>query len=265
MAKICKSCGNYYSGEYCDKCGYGKPMGIPESVKKYRKAAKRKPERMQTSEDKKLYAKWAKEERSEEIEKKQDPKARQHFLIVVIIAAVIVVFLALYRSGAIFSNTKEEVVEQYFNAIARADYDKFVKCFPTEIKRDYDSDRLDSGLSKEDYMKALYQDFTDSYGEGYSIHLEYGNVTELETDDYDMEGYREQYGSAPRLNEVCEMVVNVEFRGLKGSEEAKLYIYVGRTGGYWHIFGMTEDIGTQNEDGTPNEGELPPVVHEEED
>lgn len=264
MAKICKSCGNYYSGDYCDKCGYGKPTGIPESVKKYRKAAKRKPERMQTAEDKKLYAKWAKEERAQAAEKNVDPKARQHFLIVVIIAAVIVVFLALYRSGAILSNTKEEVVEQYFNSIAQGDYDKFVKCFPTEIRRDYDSDRHDSGLSKEDYMKALYQDFTDAYGAGYSISLQFGNVTELEVGDYDMEGYKAQYGSAPRLNEVCEMVVNVEFRGLNGSEDAKLYIYVGRTGGYWHIFGMTEDMGTQNEDGTPNEGELPPVINEEE-
>ena len=55
MGKTCKSCGHYYSGEYCDKCGYGKPAKVAESVKKYRKAARKKPLRMQTEEDKKLF------------------------------------------------------------------------------------------------------------------------------------------------------------------------------------------------------------------
>ena len=25
MSKLCKSCGNYYEGDHCDKCGYGDP------------------------------------------------------------------------------------------------------------------------------------------------------------------------------------------------------------------------------------------------
>ncbi|MBQ8966295.1 hypothetical protein [Ruminococcus sp.] len=265
MGKVCKSCGHYYSGDYCDKCGYGKPEKVSAAAKKYRRAAKRKPERMQTEEDKKLYAKWAKEEKAEAAERRKDPKARQHFLIVVALATAIVVFIALYQSGAIFSNTREEVVEQYFNSISHGDFDKFVHCLPKEIKRDYESDRLDSGLSKEEYMKALYQDFTDKYGAGYSIIITYGNENQLDTADYNMEGYKAQYGTAPNLREVYEMVVNVEFRGTKATEQAKLYLYLGRTSGYWKIYGMTEDVGTQNEDGTPNEGELPPVVNEEED
>lgn len=263
MARLCKSCGKYYNGDYCDKCGYGKPAGVARSVKKYRKAAKRKPERMQTAEDKKLYAKWAKEEREESRTRVKDPKSRQHFLIVVAIAAAAVVFLALYQSGSLFSNTREEVVEQYFSSIAEGDYDRFVKCFPTEIKRDYDNDRLAAGLSKEDYMKELYRQLDEDYGEGYSYSLEYGNVKELSADDYDMEDYRAQYGSAPRLSEVCEMVINVEFRGTKGSDKAKLYLYLGRTGSYWRIFGMTEDLGTQTEDGSPTDGDLPPVTRED--
>lgn len=263
MGKICKSCGNYYSGDYCDKCGYGKPAGVSKAAKKYRDAARRKPERMQTAEDKKLLAKWAKEERTEVTEKRVDPKARQHFLIVVAIAAVTVIVLALYRSGAIFSNTREEVVRQYFSAISEGDFDKFIKCFPKEIKRDYEEDRTASGLSKKDYMKALYQDFTEEYGEGYSINIKLGNETQLNADDYDMSDYKAQYGSAPRLSEVYEMVVNADFRGLKGNDQAKLYLYVGKTGGYWRIFGMTEDVGSVNEDGSPNDGEIPPVVSEE--
>ena len=259
MGKICKSCGNYYSGEYCDKCGYGKPTGVSESVKKYRKAARNKPLRMQTEEDKKLYAKWAKEEKQEHTEKRNDPKAKMHFLLVVIIAAAIVIGYALYKSGALFSNTREEVIEQYFSSISQGDFDKFVKCFPKEIKREYEEDRQASGLGKQEYMKALYQEFTDTYGEGYSIIVKFGNTTELSAEDYDMSAYKDQHGSAPKLSEVCEVVTTVEFRGAKGSHTSRLYIYVGRSGGYWRIFGMDEDMGSINADGTPNEGEVPPI------
>ena len=259
MGKICKSCGNYYSGEYCDKCGYGKPAGVAESVKKYRKAARNKPPRMQTEEDKKLYAKWAKEEKQEQLTKRTDPKAKLHFLIVVVIAAMIVTGFALYKSGAVFSNTKEDIIEQYFSSISHSDFDKFVKCFPKEIKREYEDDRQASGLGKEEYMKALYGEFTESYGEGYSINVKFGDTTPLSAEDYDMSAYKEQHGSAPKLSEVCEVVTNVEFRGTKGSQTSKLYIYVGRTNGYWHIFGMDEDMGSINADGTPNDGEIPPI------
>ena len=57
--------------------------------------------------------------------------------------------------------------------------------------------------------------------------------------------------------------MNADFRGLKGNDQAKLYLYVGKAGGYWRIFGMTEDVGSVNEDGSPNDGEIPPVVNEE--
>ena len=101
MGKICKSCGHYYSGDFCDKCGYGKPAKVAESVKKYRKSARKKPLRMQTEEDKKLYAKWAKEEKQGQVQKRTDPKAKTHFLIVVVIAALIVLVSA---SSAAFSS-----------------------------------------------------------------------------------------------------------------------------------------------------------------
>ena len=263
MGKTCRSCGNYYSGEYCEKCGYGKPGTVAKSVKKYRAAAKRKPERMRTEEDKKVYAQWDKEAKQEEVVRRNDPKARLHFLIVVIIAALVVTGYALYKSGVIMSNTREEVVQQYFDSIARSDYDKFIKCFPKEIKREYENDRAISGLGKKEYMKELYGYFTDTYGAGYGINVEFGDENKLDKEDYDMEGYKAAHGSSPKLSEVYEMVVNVEFRGSKGNDKSKLYIYVGRSGGYWHIFGMDEDMGSMNADGTPNDGEIPPVVREE--
>ena len=258
MGKICKSCGHYYSGEYCDKCGYGKPAGVARSAKKYRKAAKRKPERMQTEEDKKLYAKWAKEEKAEQPERTQDPKARLHFLIVVIIAALIVVGYALYSSGSFVQDNRDEVVRQYFQAIQTSDYDKFVKCFPKEIKQDYDSDRAESGLGKKEYMQALYEYFSDRYGEGYSIGVEFGGESKLASGEYDLS----EFENAPKLKEVYEMVVNVEFRGTKDTSKSILYLYLGKTSTGWKIFGMEEDVGSINADGTENQGELPPIDDE---
>ena len=37
MSKICKSCGEYYDGEYCTKCGYGNKSIKVKSVDKYKK------------------------------------------------------------------------------------------------------------------------------------------------------------------------------------------------------------------------------------
>lgn len=244
--KECRSCGNYYSGDYCDKCGYGKKTGVSKASKKYRKG--KKPERFQTAEDKKLYAKWDKEERLENAARTKDQSANKNFLIAVVLVAVIVVFIALFQSGAIFSNTREEVVKQYFEAVRTGDFDSFVKCFPKEIKNDYKADLAASDLDKSAYMQALYGDFADTYGAGYTIKVEFGGETALDPDDYDMTLYREQYGHAPSLSEVYEMVVNATFSGHNATETAKLYMYVAKTGGYWRIFGISEDLGTMTEE-----------------
>ena len=38
------------------------------------------------------------------------------------------------------------------------------------------------------------------------------------------------------------------FKGSKGSEDAKLYIYVGKCSGKWCIFNITQDNGIVDED-----------------
>ena len=43
MSKLCKSCGNYYEGDHCDKCGYGDPNLKTHAADKYKKPTK--PER----------------------------------------------------------------------------------------------------------------------------------------------------------------------------------------------------------------------------
>lgn len=54
MSKLCKSCGNYYEGDHCDKCGYGDPNLKTHAADKYKKPTK--PERFRTEEEKELYA-----------------------------------------------------------------------------------------------------------------------------------------------------------------------------------------------------------------
>ncbi len=247
MAKQCKSCGNYYSGDYCDKCGYGK-KNVPSKIPaKYKKATK--PERFRTEEDKKLYAKWEKEKLEEKASAKaKNPNANKAFLGAVAVVAVLIIFIALYQSGAIFSNTRTEVVEQYFKSIQTGDFDSFVKCFPKEIKSEYEADRETSKLSKDDYMDALYADFKEEYGEDYTITVDFGSETQLDPEEYDMSGYKTAHGSAPSISEVYEMVVNITFEGSKKTDEAKLYMYVAKTSGYWRVFGLTEDVGIMTEE-----------------
>lgn len=245
MAKICKSCGNYYNGDFCDKCGYGKKVGSSKAARKYKKATK--PERFRTDEEKAVYAKWEQEKRQEKSQARVKSNSGIKFVAVLAIAVVVVVVFALYKSGVIFSNTRSEVVENYFDAIQSGDYNKFIKCFPDEIRNDYEEDRKNAGLSKEEYLGTLYGDFAETYGDDYEISVELGRETELSSEDYDMTEYSEQYGSAPKISEVYEIAVTVTFKGSKSSEEAHLYINVAKTSGYWRIFNITQDTGIVDE------------------
>ena len=74
MSKLCKSCGNYYEGDHCDKCGYGDPNLKTHAADKYKKPTK--PERFRTEEEKELYAEWEKEKKEDtEIKRHYDPNA----------------------------------------------------------------------------------------------------------------------------------------------------------------------------------------------
>jgi len=242
MAKECKSCGNYYNGDYCEKCGYGKKV-TSKSAAKYKKATK--PERFRTAEDSKLYAEWDKERKEQS---RSDPNRNKKFLILVLIIFIAMVLFVLYQSGVIFSNTRTEVIEQYFTAVQNKDYDKFVKCHAKEIRDEYESDRKSMGLSKSDAMEYLYGDLDTEYGEGFKIDVQFGRETKLDKDDYDLTEYKEQYGTAPSISDAYEMYVTVTFSGSKAADTANLYIYVVKTSGFWRIIGMSEDNGIVNED-----------------
>lgn len=249
MAKICKSCGNYYSGDYCDKCGYGKKVEGSKAAQKYKKATK--PARFQTEEEKAEYAKWDKEKKAANAKGKKKGAANSanlKFLLIVAVVFVGVVIFVLYRSGIIFSHTRKDVVTSYFNSIQNNDYDSFLKCFPKEIKDDYENDRRTANLSSVEYLNTLYADFKESYGSNYTIDVDFGRETALDKDDYDMSEYEAAYGSAPTISDPYEMVVNVTFKGSAGSEKAKLYVNVAKVSGSWKIFNITQDNGIVTED-----------------
>ena len=227
MSKLCKSCGNYYEGDHCDKCGYGDPNLKTHAADKYKKPTK--PERFRTEEEKELYAEWEKEKKEDtEIKRHYDPNAGKKTLAIVAVVVIGVIVAVLYKSGVIFSSTKTEVIEKYFKSIQTSDFDSFVECFPKEMKNEYEQQRTEGGYGKEQVMKeVLYGDFIESYGSDYTIDVSFGRETKLKESEYDLSEYKSFYGSAPNVSEAYEIVTNVTFKGSKGSEDAKLYIYVG--------------------------------------
>lgn len=247
MSKQCKSCGKYYNGDYCDKCGYGKKDIKSKEAMKYHKSTT--PAKFRTKEQKAEAAKWEKERaESKQMKRHKDPNANVKFLIIVAVVAVFAVLGVLYSNGIIFSSKKEEVIKNYFSAIEKGDFDKFVSCFPKEIKNEYETQREEAGYSKEECMnEVLYGDFKETYGDDYTIEVELGKQTKLEKNDYDMTDYKEAYGSSPSISEAYEIVTNVTFKGSKSSEDAKLYIYVGKCSGSWKIFNITQDNGIIDE------------------
>ena len=235
MSKLCKSCGNYYEGDHCDKCGYGDPNLKTHAADKYKKPTK--PERFRTEEEKELYSEWEKEKKEDtEIKRHYDPNAGKKTLAIVAVVVIGVIVAVLYKSGVIFSSTKTDVIEKYFKSIQTSDFDSFVECFPKEMKNEYEQQRTEGGYGKEQVMKeVLYGDFIESYGADYTIDVSFGRETKLKESEYDLSEYKSFYGSAPNVSEAYEIVTNVTFKGSKGSEDAKLYIYVGKCSGKWCI------------------------------
>ena len=185
MSKLCKSCGNYYEGDHCDKCGYGDPNLKTHAADKYKKPTK--PERFRTEEEKELYAEWEKEKKEDtEIKRHYDPNAGKKTLAIVAVVVIGVIVAVLYKSGVIFSSTKTEVIEKYFKSIQTSDFDSFVECFPKEMKNEYEQQRTEGGYGKEQVMKeVLYGDFIESYGSDYTIDVSFGRETKLKESEYD--------------------------------------------------------------------------------
>lgn len=210
-----------------------------------------------TEEEKKLYAKWERQKikdkqraQSKKRRKKgkngRSPEENQKlkFIAVAGTVAVIMLLFVLYRSGVIFSNTREEVIKNYFSSLSNLDYDKHLKCLPSKLRREREKDRKASGLGKKEYMAELNSGFTELFGEGYTYELSIGNQTKLSEEDFT------DSSADMSFSEYYEVVVSVRFRGTKtadledGVYTSVLYFYMGRKGGYWYVIGVDEDVGT---------------------
>lgn len=238
MSKLCRSCGEYYDGEYCEKCGYGDPNIKTKAANKYKKPTK--PEKYRTDEEKELYAKWEKERRGDKVKAKRDPKAGLKTLIIVAIVAIAMVVLIFFKSGIIFKVNKTDVIEKYFKAIYTCNFDDFTQCQPDQVKKDYENDLKESGLSKDSYLKELYKDFREDYGDDYKINLKYGKQEKLDKSEYNMSAFKKQYGSVPNISEVWEIAVTVEFSGSKKTDTMNMYVRIAKCSGEWKILSLGE-------------------------
>ncbi|MBR4554393.1 MAG: hypothetical protein IKO27_02240 [Ruminococcus sp.] len=247
MAKVCKSCGSYYKGSYCDKCGYGKPDVKSKSLEKLKKATPKKPVRFMTEEEKEKAA--SERKKAQPSARKADPAARRNLLIAAAVVTVGVIIFVLIQRGILFSNNKEDVIKQYFTALDSNDFDKFIDTMPGEIQDVYEKERSDMGLSKEDYMRKFKEDLTELYGSGLTVSLELGKEEKLDPDDpedreaFDLTAYKKKYGSAPSVKEIYVVVCNVTYKGSDRSETVEYNCYIAKTGWKWKIFNMEYNPG----------------------
>lgn len=248
MAKVCKSCGKYYKGDFCENCGYGNKDLKVKAIEKYKKF--NKPERFMNDEEKKEYYD---RQRQLRVEKKDriKGKSNKNLLIFVAIIALAVIISGLVSSGVIYKSEKSDVINNYFDAINERDFDKYIKCFPSEMKEDYKNDRKKLNYSKSEYMDEFAKAFEEDFGKGFNITIKLGKEKQLE--EYSMDGYKEAYGTVPNISEAYIVSVTVNISGPEKTEEAHMECYVGKVKGRWKLFNIEQVAGTITEESLSSE------------
>ena len=250
MAKICKSCGSYYKGSYCDKCGYGKPETKSKVLEKYKKATPKKPVRFMTEEEKAAVRITPK---ADAAVRRSDPNARRNLLIAVVVVTLGVIVFVLIDRGLLFSNKKEDVISQYYTALENNDFDKFIDTMPSEIKDVYKNERSELGLSGEDYMRRFKEPLREVYGDGLTVSFSIGREEQLDKEKdaavFDLTAYKEHYGSAPSVSEIYIVHIEVTYSGSISTETVQYDCYIAKTGWKWKIFNMEFDPGIVKAEG----------------
>lgn len=241
MSKVCKSCGKYYDGEFCPHCGYGNKDLKTKAANKYKKHTK--PVRFMDDAEKQEYYERLKQEHEQKTsQKKAAPKSNKNLLIAVAVVAVGIIVAGLIRSGVISWGEKTDVINTYFEAITDRDFDKYISCFPAEMKEDYEKDREELGCSKDEYMEKFVEVFKDEYGDGFTVSAKCGKETKLE--DYNMDKYKSTYGSVPSISEAYVVVTDVTLRGSEKTSDEQFFCYVGKVKGSWKLFNLEYSAGT---------------------
>ncbi|MGN1113873.1 MAG: hypothetical protein ACI4RC_01985 [Oscillospiraceae bacterium] len=237
MSKICKSCGSYYDGEYCPKCGYGKKDIKSKTLDKYKKSTEPKGGQVD------IYH----HQNSEEAKAKH----KKSSVVTVIGLAVIVIAIVvggLFLFGTFSRQNKTDVVTDYFKAINTRDFDLYIKNMPSAMKNDYENDRELTGYTKKEYMDKFAEDFVNEYGSGFIITAKCGK--EKKIDDYNTDEYEKTYGSVPKISEAYVISTTLNIKGSKKDDTIHMECYVGKVYGKWKLFNMEQVAGKINADGT---------------
>lgn len=240
--KICRSCGKEFKGAFCEHCGYGDPNLKIHAADKYKTEI---PVRFMTPEQKAEHNEKLKKKEEEKIKNgsknKHDPKQIK-ILVIVAAAALFFILGTLYRSGAIGKKElNTEIVTKYFSAIEDRDLDSYLKCFPSEIKKELEEDLEATGYTKEQYMEALCEDITELCGDDLTIECDILNTKPLK--EYSMEDYKAAYGTAPDISEAYVVYADVTFSGSKETQTYRYNCLVGKVGRHYKMFDLEYDPG----------------------
>lgn len=235
MAKICKSCGAEYKGDYCDKCGYGRKDVSSKALEKMKREGQ-KPVRFMTPEEKEAYYAELKAKNSgKKGKKKKAKKISGSKLIVVLLVAAAVILIGLIATGTITLGSKTRVIEQYFQAIEERDYNKFVTAQHSTLRDGYDADVAELGTTKDKYMQDYFcQDLIGRYGEDFRIK------TEILSDPVKLDDKQKAEAALAStvtdIKDPYKVDIKTTISGSITSEEAELTVYISKQSGRWKIF-----------------------------
>ncbi|WP_028511202.1 hypothetical protein [Ruminococcus sp. NK3A76] len=231
--RICKSCGAEYKGEYCDKCGYGKPDVTSKALEKMKKDGA-KPVRFMTPEEKEAYYAELKKKKISVNRNKKKVKASKGAVLAVFGVLAVIVVISLFATGTISLTSKTAPIEAYFKAIEEKDYAGFANSLHPDVRKQYEEDIAVLGATKDNYMSDYYcKDLEDRYGEGFTIKAELSDPKKLSDDDAKKIGSEAGIDS-PKKPYMVD--AEVTFSGSKKTETADLTIYVSSEPGGYKIF-----------------------------
>lgn len=182
-------------------------------------------------------------------QKSADPKAKkkqENFLLILIAVIIAAGIFILYRNGVIGGSASKAPVEKYLNAICERDFDAFIATMPEKIANDHISDRSSLGVSGEEYMRTLYSDYFDEFGDDMRVTVDFGDRSRPQAVyvDYFKQSYLDLYGEEITVSSVFEIDAVAHFAGSKSSDDIELEFFVIKTGGKWYVVGAdykTED------------------------
>ncbi len=226
MAKYCKSCGEEYTGSYCNKCGYGKPAERSKTFDKYKSNRQLKEEKLK---------------KATESGKNPNTKGRVAVLILMVVLVVALVIWALIKADIIGTGDKTEPIKEYFEAIAENDYDKYVSTMPDAIADTYDEYIKAYSLSKDSFVKESYSDYYELFGDCFTVSVNCGDEVELGgADIMDAEdAFKRNFGEEVTFKKAYKVYTEVVFTG----DTTKTYyydVYVAKLGFSWYIINIDD-------------------------